>query len=135
MVLIGPRGAQGIVGLPMEAREVTLGEIQSAFPPDNILEQWYQGIDVEWPPDEDEDPLPTLRFPLGTRVECRIGPTEWIRGTITQLWYQDDKWDSDQFAPYKVQLVDGRSIFAPADLDQVIRLDGAAPDFVHTANE
>lgn len=105
----------------MLAKEVTLEEIKNIFPPENILEQWHQGQDAEWPPP------PTLRFSLGTRVECRVGPSEWSKGTVIQLWYREENWAPNMVAPYKIQLIDGRNIFAPADADQIIRLDNEAP--------
>jgi hypothetical protein len=67
----------------------------------------------------------TPRFPTGTRVSCRMGPDanqDWAQGTIIQLWYRESKWPDMSFAPYKVRLDDGQFIFAPADIDRVIRL-------------
>jgi hypothetical protein len=66
----------------------------------------------------------TPRFPTGTRVSCRMGPDpnqDWAQGTIIQLWYRESKWPNMSFAPYKVRLDDGQFIFAPADIDRVIR--------------
>jgi hypothetical protein len=67
----------------------------------------------------------TPRFPTGTRVSCRMGPDpnqDWAQGTIIQLWYRESKWPTMSFAPYKIRLDDGQFIFAPADIDRVIRL-------------
>ena len=67
----------------------------------------------------------TPRFQTGTRVSCRMGPDpneDWAQGTIIQLWYRESKWPNMSFAPYKVRLDDGQFIFAPADIDRVIRL-------------
>jgi hypothetical protein len=126
--LLPYRGANGMFGLPMEAREVTKEELEGNFPTRNVLEKWYHGEEAEWPPLEDEDgeggQMPALRFDLGGLVMCRIGPnaeTDWAPGTICQLWYREPSWPPGSFAPYKVKLDDGREIFAPADLDQVIR--------------
>jgi len=115
-------GQDGMLGIPMEAYEVTKEEIVNKFPTKEVLEMWFQGEDAEWPPFEDE--LPTLRFTIGTRVQCRIGPDaerDWTPGTVTQLWYAEKTWPPGSFAPYKIKLDDGRQIFAPGDMDQVIR--------------
>jgi hypothetical protein len=39
-----------------------------------------------------------------------------------QLWYREPNWPPGQMAPYKVQLDDGRNIFAPADQQDIVRL-------------
>ena len=110
-------------GLPMEAKEVTREELQTSFPTVDILEKWSKGIDADWPP-MDSTGMPKLRFDIGQKVECRIGPDavkDWAPGTIVLLWYREINWPEGSFAPYKVKLDDGRDIFAPADMDQVIR--------------
>ncbi len=115
-------GVAGYVGLPMMASEVSKEELVSKFPTKEVLEAWYRGEDADWPPLEDS--LPQLRFDVGTRVLCRIGPDaekDWAPGTIIQLWYAEKDWPEGAFAPYKIKLDDGRSIFAPGDMDQVIR--------------
>mmetsp|Transcript_602 Transcript_602/g.1247 ORF Transcript_602/g.1247 Transcript_602/m.1247 type:complete len:200 (-) Transcript_602:219-818(-) len=115
-------GMAGYVGLPMSAAEVSKEELVSKFPTKEVLEAWHRGEDADWPPPEDA--LPQLRFDVGTRVLCRIGPDaekDWTPGTVTQLWYAEKDWPEGAFAPYKIQLDDGRQIFAPGDMDQVIR--------------
>ncbi|GMI21311.1 hypothetical protein TeGR_g14244, partial [Tetraparma gracilis] len=70
-------------------------------------------------------PPSQLRFGLGTKVQCRTGAdpiTGWSSGTIMQLWYREPNWPPGQMAPYKVQLDDGRNIFAPADQQDIVRL-------------
>mmetsp|Transcript_51065 Transcript_51065/g.76521 ORF Transcript_51065/g.76521 Transcript_51065/m.76521 type:complete len:124 (+) Transcript_51065:486-857(+) len=118
-----------MMGLPMEAREVTKELLLDSFPTEEVLTKWSRGEDAEWPPYEEDDlfndaGLPQLRFDVGQKVECRIGPdpvTGWAPGTISQLWYREPNWPPNSVAPYKVQLDDGRNIFAPGDVDQVIR--------------
>ena len=66
-----------------------------------------------------------LRFSVGAIVECRVGTdpvTGWAGGRVLSLYYREANWPPTSIAPYKVKLDDGRSIFAPADDDQVIRL-------------
>jgi hypothetical protein len=111
-------------GLPMEAREVTKEELESNFPTHDVLEAWHKGEEAEWPPVDDPGETPQLRFDLGAKVECRIGPDaekDWGPGTVSELWYREPSWPPGSFAPYKIKLDDGRDIFAPGDMDQVIR--------------
>jgi hypothetical protein len=106
-------------GLPMEAREVTQNELQSYFPTEEVLAKWHAGEEAEWPPTEP----PELRFEIGAEVVCRVGPTDWASGRVTQLWYRETQWPEGAFAPYKIRLEDGRDIFAPADMEEIIKLD------------
>jgi len=111
-------------GIPMEAHQVTEEILREVFPPTEILQKWWRGEDAAWPPEP--EPI-ELRFPVGTEVLCRVGPTEWAAGTITQHWYRESgpAWPEGHYAPYKVRLEDNRDIFAPQDLDQIIRLNPA----------
>ena len=108
-------------GVPMEAQEVTEKDIQNAFPTTDVIEKWHKGEDAEWPPDE---PI-VLRFYVGSYVLCRVGPTEWAPGQVIQLWYREPNWPQGSFAPYKIKLEDGREIYAPADMDAIIKLDSS----------
>jgi len=107
-------------GLPMEAKEVTPQDMENVFPPDDILEKWHRGEEAEWPP---LAPEPQLRFEVGTYVLCRVGPSDWCPGQVAQLWYREPNWPDGAFAPYKIKLDDGREIFAPADMDEIIKLN------------
>jgi len=122
VLIVFQSGMDGSIGIPSIASEVTKEELRNHFPTVEVLEKWYQGEVAEWPPIEEE--LPRLRFDVSTRVLCRIGPdveTDWTPGTITQLWYSEKGWPHGSYAPYKVKLDDGRQIFAPGDIDQVVR--------------
>jgi hypothetical protein len=127
IAILFPSGGRGMMGLPLEAHEVTKELLQENFPYEEILVKWSKGEDADWPPLEAMmDQLPSLRFDVGQRVECRIGPDEvtgWAKGTITQLWYREQGWAEGSFAPYKIRLDDGRDIFAPGDVDMVIRAE------------
>mmetsp|Transcript_102154 Transcript_102154/g.292402 ORF Transcript_102154/g.292402 Transcript_102154/m.292402 type:complete len:491 (-) Transcript_102154:232-1704(-) len=73
-----------------------------------------------------------LRFKLGDRVECRVGPDEWAPGTVTQHFWRDHRWPANvPSKPYQV-LLDAKGeghIFAPLDEDHVIRAyQGAGPN-------
>jgi hypothetical protein len=99
--------------------------LEENFPYGEVLEKWFLGQEADWPPLDDMDAhLPELRFEVGQKVECRIGPDEvtgWAKGVVKQLWYREQGWADGSFAPYKVSLEDGRLIFAPGDVDMVIR--------------
>ena len=118
-----------MMGLPLEAKDVSKEALLECFPPEEFLAAWARGEDAEWPPmddDEEFDPSerPQLRFSVGQRVSCRIGPdpvTGWAKGKVVQLWYREPSWPPNSLAPYKVELDDGRDIFAPGDVDQIIR--------------
>jgi hypothetical protein len=113
----------------MEAKDVTKDDLKHNFPTLEVLEKWAAGEDADWPPMDEEPDFPELRFQMGTKVLCRIGPDatkDWAPGTVVLLWYREPNWPNGSFAPYKIQLDDGRNIFAPADMDQVIRLQQAA---------
>ena len=77
-----------------------------------------------------------LRFVVGQRVECRIdanAATDWAEGTATQLWYRGANWPPGSFAPYRIQLDDGRMVYAPHDAEQTIR-SGPPHTIVFTAS-
>lgn len=117
------------MGLPMEAKDVKPDDLKGSFPTEDVLMKWSRGEEADWPPDDDlvdeqQFQAPQLRFEIGQRVECRIGPEEetgWAKGIISQLWYREPSWPPNSWAPYKIKLENGKDIFAPADLDHVIR--------------
>ena len=62
---------------------------------------------------------PKLRFKLKQRVECKIGPSEWAAGTITELWHAPSP---GQWMPYQIRLDDRQMIFALQDNNMIIRV-------------
>jgi hypothetical protein len=122
------RGGRGMMGIPMEAKDVSKEELLEVFPTDDVLQAWARGEEVEWPPMDDDDDhdfeRPRLRFEVGQRVACRVGPdpvTGWALGRVIMLWYREPSWPANSWAPYKIELDDGRNIFAPGDIDQIIK--------------
>ena len=132
-------GGQETVGVPCTMAEVDEEFLNVFCPPANVWMDWAKGIENNWHPaelggggfmDEEEylrqymDQV-KLRFSVGAIVECRVGTdpvTGWAGGRVLSLYYREANWPPTSIAPYKVKLDDGRSIFAPADDDQVIRL-------------
>ncbi|KAG8463455.1 hypothetical protein KFE25_004966 [Diacronema lutheri] len=118
-------------GMPKEVEDVTLEDLQEFMPTDDVLEGWSRGEDLEWPPLPDEGEPPqdvVLRFELGDRVECRVGATKWAAGVVIKQWYREPGWPTDHFAPYQIQLDNGKKIFAPKDDVQVIRAEPPPPE-------
>ena len=62
-----------------------------------------------------------LRFKVGSRVECCFGTDHWASGTVIKLWYTEDSFAQGFYAPYQVELDEGRLIFAPEDSDRCVR--------------
>jgi hypothetical protein len=62
-----------------------------------------------------------LRFKIGDKVECNTGPSGWLKGKIVDLMYRDEYMKPGMVAPYQVELNDGRFIYAPHDVEQLIR--------------
>ena len=117
-----------------ESKHISKQDISDKFPTHRVLAAWARGEDADWPPfeddasdsedDIDQDPRSLLRFDVGQHVLCRVGPdpvTGWVPGRIIQQWYREASWPANSWAPYKVELDDGRKIFAPGDVDQVVR--------------
>jgi len=119
-------GGRGMMGIPSEAADVTQEMLREGFPTSEVLSKWSRGEEADWPPFDDDEDVPDLRFEVGQRVQCRIGPDPvkgWASGKVVQLWYREPGWPEGSWAPYKIQLDDGRNIFAPGDMDQVIRAE------------
>jgi hypothetical protein len=68
---------------------------------------------------------PPLRFAVGARVMCKVAPSEWRPGRVSQVWYAEEGWKDERVAPYQVALDDGRYIFAPLDTDSLVRAAAA----------
>jgi len=129
IAILFPSGGSGMFGVPAESKNVTEEDLNDVFPTEEVIEAWGRGEEADWPPSNNNmedmmDNLPELRFEAGTRVQCRVGPDPikgWASGSIIQLWYQEPNWPPGSFAPYKILLDDGRNIFAPGDLETIIR--------------
>jgi len=88
---------------------------------------------IVYAPDDEDDVIKAfrgsqaIRFKVGDPVECHMGSAEWPAGKIVETNIQDvtlnarNGWHKDTLCPYKVQLDDGRLIFAQDDADDLIR--------------
>ncbi|GMH65252.1 hypothetical protein TrVE_jg12774 [Triparma verrucosa] len=128
IIVMFDSGGRGQFGIPCESREVGEEELDEFCPPVDVFTEWYNGNSVEWSPFQDDEydmnDEQALRFRVGTLVQCRVGAdpvTGWANGHITELFYRENNWPPGQMAPYKVALDDGRNIFAPQDIPEVIR--------------
>ena len=63
----------------------------------------------------------TLRFDVGDAVECRVGEFLWAPGEINCLWYREIHFPEGVFAPYQIELEDGKFIYAHDDAFEYIR--------------
>ena len=61
-----------------------------------------------------------LRFPIGTRVECRVGEN-WPVGTVIAHWYTQKSFPEGMSAPYQIEQDNGKRIYAPRDESVCIR--------------
>jgi len=117
---------KGLFSIPLEPHEIDQEILQDEFPDIDTIALWKAGKRARWPK------LPELRFQVGERVECRIGPHPvkgWAPGRIVKLYYSEPSWPPNMVVPYQIALHDGRLIFAPQDNDQLIRLrPPPAPD-------
>lgn len=135
IAMMFPSGGRGMLGIPLESKDVSKESLLDVFPTHAVLGAWARGEDADWPPMDDYDDdigddsaeqeqRPRLRFDVGRRVVCRVGPdpvTGWAPGRVMQTWYRESSWPANSWAPYKIELDDGRNIFAPGDVDQIIR--------------
>jgi hypothetical protein len=136
--LVWKDGGRGMFALPLSSEEITQDDLIENFPDDITLMKWSKGEKASWPP------RPQLRFEIGERVECRIGPHPvkgWAAGRVIKHFYSEPNWPPNMVAPYQIALHDGRLIFAPADNDNVIRRrapaaegDPPSPEF-HPADD
>ena len=65
-----------------------------------------------------DPPVPSLRFGIGDRVECKVG-NDWEPATVMQRYYHEES--STEVVPYQAQLDRGGRVYAPVDDDSVIR--------------
>jgi len=112
---------RGMFGLPYSLEEIGSEDLQDMFPDEPTLTKWRSGKSARWPP---PPVMAQPRFAVGERVECRIGPHPvkgWAAGRVVKLFYRESSWPAGMIAPYQIALHDGRLIFAPKDLDEIIR--------------
>jgi hypothetical protein len=66
----------------------------------------------------------SLRFGIGTKVECNCGEKGWCPGEIESVHFTDESWPQGRMAPYRILLAAGGFVICPSDKDEVVRLLG-----------
>mmetsp|Transcript_26876 Transcript_26876/g.70598 ORF Transcript_26876/g.70598 Transcript_26876/m.70598 type:complete len:574 (+) Transcript_26876:46-1767(+) len=66
------------------------------------------------------------RFAVGDRVEARVSmvPEKWLPATVESVNYREPQFPPNMCAPYRLKLDNGQLIFAPHDVDMVVRKPG-----------
>lgn len=81
-------------GLPLDPVDVQEEDVLDMMPTVDVLTAWSKGEDAEWPP------RPQLRFSVGDRVACRVGPhpvTGWAPGRVVRLFYREPNWPPNMY--------------------------------------
>lgn len=114
---------QQSLGIPLEVEEVLKEDVEDFMPPVDVLRDWFIGKNRPWPePTNVTDTSVQLRFQVGDRVQCCVGPGKWAPGTVQALWYRQPNFPPGMYAPYQIKLEESDlKIFAPYDTDQCIR--------------
>eukprot|EP01083_Nonionella_stella_P057385 150661_1 len=50
ITILFPSGGSGMVGIPMESKDVTKEDLLSFFPTEYVPTKWYKGQEALWPP-------------------------------------------------------------------------------------
>ena len=117
-------GGKGEFSIPFPLKDITDETITKSFPNSETLTMWCAGLESNWPPKT------PVRFNIGDRVLCRIGPdpvSGWSKGRIIALHYREPSFPPGVTAPYQIWLHDGRLIYAPQDIDELIKLRPPQP--------
>jgi hypothetical protein len=74
-------------------------------------------------PENIEKKRKALRFPVGTRVKCKVGGgrSGWAEGEVVALLYRDEYMPPGMVAPYQCKIADGSLIYVPEDVDALVK--------------
>jgi len=74
-------------------------------------------------PENIEKKRKNLRFPIGTRVKCKVGGgrSGWRAGEVVAHLYRDEFMPPDAVAPYQCKMSDGELIYVPEDKDSLVK--------------
>ena len=100
-------------GEPRESKLVFIGKNL-----DDGLKTAFQAC--LYTPETRDKKLKSLRFSVGDKVKCNTGG-KWSTGTVVNLMYREDGMPPGMIAPYQVKLDNGDYIYAPADVDEVVK--------------
>jgi len=68
VTMVWKDGGRGMFAMPLDPMDVTQDDVVDLMPTEDVLTAWSKGEEAEWPP------RPQLRFQIGDRVVCRVGP-------------------------------------------------------------
>lgn len=74
-------------------------------------------------PENIEKKRKALRFPIGTRVKCKVGGgrNAWADGEVVAHLYRDEFMPPGVVAPYQCKIKDGNLIYVPEDVDTLVK--------------
>jgi len=74
-------------------------------------------------PENIEKKRKALRFPIGTRVKCKVGGgrSGWRAGEVVAHLYRDEFMPPGAVAPYQCKMSDGELIYVPEDKDSLVK--------------
>lgn len=77
---------------------------------------------------EQDNTRKTLRFKPHDRVECLYNDGDldeaiMYPGEVVKLWYREVEWPTDICAPYQVRLDNMCLVYAPLDIDDIVRAE------------
>jgi hypothetical protein len=108
-------GGSGSFVIPLPLSKIDKYSCGNFLPSREVINLWYQGIKSQWPP------TPSLRFSIGTVVQCNLA-AGWVYGKIVNTYYTEDDWSPIYSAPYQIMLSNGSCVYAPIDNDEFVRL-------------
>ena len=79
------------------------------------------------PEDVDECVRSTLRFGVGSHVECFLEDEGWRHGVVVATYHKEPSWEPGKWAPYQINLDGGLLIYAPEYDDACIRAPPSWP--------
>ena len=69
-----------------------------------LLDEPRGGQNALWAPaDHDSCIRAALRFRVGERVTCRVGPDTWAHGTVVAHFHREPAWPEGQYSPYQAR--------------------------------
>jgi hypothetical protein len=106
------------IGMKMNESKITQ-ELDNCLLNDEELIRYHERVKARTDPRLQEVERP--RFGVGTMVQALTGPDTWEVGRVVAVHYREPTWPDGKYAPYQIELNGGDLIYAPADIDSIIR--------------